>query len=83
MESIKVKVLCDECNNSMSADVYLEAVASYGREMGYETQYQGETIIDCPNCNNEITIKAEVWEYPEGVINNSQNKVFGGKEIPL
>lgn len=83
MESIKVKVLCDECEKSTTVDVYLESVSSYEREMGCETQYEGESIDYCPNCDNKITVKAEVWEYPEGVENHSENKVFGGKEIPL
>ena len=58
----------------MSADVYLEKVSSYERQIVCETQYEGETIIDCPNCNNEITVKTEIWKYPKEVKNDFQIK---------
>lgn len=61
---------CQNCGEIIEADLDLDAVFSCERQMGYETQFQGEVDDVCPFCNNRISIMLEAWEYPAGVLND-------------
>ena len=39
------------------------------RSMGYETQYIWKYEFNCDQCENELKITIEVYEYPIGILN--------------
>ena len=48
------------------------------RGMGPENEYISEEVCTCPNCNNQIDISLQVWEYPMGVFNFQNIEIDGG-----
>jgi hypothetical protein len=78
-----MKVRCDKCQKVHiieSEETDFEITNSQERQMGPENEYGWEESIEC-ECGNEIEITCEVWEYPEGAINNSQVTVINGTLI--
>ncbi|WP_157256669.1 hypothetical protein [Methyloversatilis discipulorum] len=47
--------------------------------MGAETQYIAEIEEPCHNCDQEIRLEFEVWEYPDGIINYTNEKSEGAE----
>ena len=60
---------CKKCGEIIEAEMDLQSVFLHERQMGYETQFQGEVEAMCPFCNNFIYILLEAWEYPIGALN--------------
>lgn len=48
------------------------------RGMGYETEYESEEYCSCPNCEKQIDLTLQVWEYPMGVFNTQNIEIDGG-----
>lgn len=74
---------CDKCNvkhylNNDDFDFQVES--SDMRSMGEEKQYVAEFSENCHQCNNEISLRFEAWEYPVGIL-NSTNETAKGAEI--
>lgn len=60
-------------------DFYFEAESGSERGMGPETQYIAEFDEPCHQCGNEINLKFEVWEYPVGIINYTNDDATGAE----
>lgn len=76
-------LVCSKCGKKHSfqaSDSDFDAKSSTERQMGVEQQYFWEHTIMCENnnCANEILIKYEIWEYPEGVFNYDKITTKGG-----
>lgn len=54
------------------------------RGMGYEVEYESQEYCFCPNCNKQIDLTLQVWEYPVGVFNTQNIEIEGGEiEEPM
>ena len=79
-------VICDECEHAHNIDASnfeIEVVdVDPGRDsgMGARTTYSGEYELSCEgeNCENNITIEVNYWEYPVGTLEDSEFKASGG-----
>ncbi|REH35874.1 hypothetical protein DFR26_2207 [Paraperlucidibaca baekdonensis] len=63
---------CSNCGakHFLHADDFeFEVQSSDERQMGAETQYVAEIHACCHNCKEAIELEFEVWEYPAGIIN--------------
>ncbi len=70
MKIIKPPIVeCNNCNEIIEVDTYLESVSFDERPMGPEIEYEGLIEDNCPNCNNQLFIRISVWEYPSGAVN--------------
>lgn len=74
---------CNQCNvkhylNNDDFDFQIESCDI--RNMGEENQYVAEFSENCHQCNNEISLRFEAWEYPVGIL-NSTNETATGAEI--
>lgn len=74
-----VDVTCpnSECEESFTEKIKindLEYASSEERQMGSEIQYDFFSKVTCPFCNNTFEIEGEVWEYPEGALNQVEIK---------
>ena len=58
-----------------------EVVETEEREMGVEKCYEAEFTETCDICEEEVTVKLSVWEYPEGVFNHQEITVDNGEVI--
>lgn len=74
--------ICNKCGAKHflhPRDFYFEAQSGSERGMGQETQYVAEFQDPCHNCNSEINIQFEVWEYPVGAINYITENASGAE----
>ena len=62
-------------------DFYFEAESGSERGMGEEVQYSYELDEKCHNCDAVIRLKFEVWEYPVGNINMTNEDASGAEII--
>lgn len=69
---------CRKQHDFLASDSDFNPQFGSERQMGSETGYVWEHTF---NCDNEIEIKYEVWEYPEGMFNMDQINIKGGKEV--
>lgn len=76
-------ILCEKCKKVNTVDSYdteFELSSSDDdRGMGSENQYTWSSSFPCENCDNEIEIEYDVWEYPEGAYNSEECNISGGK----
>lgn len=75
-----LSVTCSQCGQThdFNADeAEFEGSGSYERQMGTENQYTWETSFNC-DCENQIDITYDVWEYPMGAFNYATVEVTGG-----
>lgn len=75
-------ITCDKCghvNDILAENADFENTGVVERQMGAENSYLWEDNFKCENCDNEIRVKYEVWEYPLGAFNNDSIEVDGGK----
>jgi len=76
----KATYKCLKCNAKHyinPEDLLFEAESGSERGMGAETQYVAELDEPCHQCNNDIFLKFEVWEYPVGIINFTNENASG------
>ncbi|ATH78560.1 hypothetical protein CLM76_13630 [Vreelandella venusta] len=79
----KATYKCESCGAKHflnDEDFNFEAESGSDRGMGEEVQYVSELDEPCHNCGNEIHLKFEVWEYPIGIVNMT-NEDSTGAEI--
>lgn len=62
-------------------DFCFEAESGSERGMGEEVQYSYELEEECHNCGAKIQLKFEVWEYPVGIINMTNEDASGAEVI--
>lgn len=60
-------------------DFHFEAQSGSERGMGQETQYDSEINHECSKCDNDIYLRFEVWEYPQGIINMTDEDADGAE----
>lgn len=77
---------CENCNEEFK--VYeselnweWESSGTWERGMGPETEWIDVEQISCPNCDQDIELTIELWEYPTGVLNNVQMSCDGAEII--
>jgi hypothetical protein len=79
----KATYKCENCGAKHflhDEDFVFEVESGSERGMGDEVQYSYELDEQCHNCGSEIHLKFEVWEYPFGIINMT-NEESSGAEI--
>lgn len=66
-ESIKkFMVMCDKCEKSFLVEADYQGVVNVEqRNMGPEYYHEWSTIVNCPECENEVEVVHELWEYPQ------------------
>lgn len=62
-------------------DFYFEVESGSERSMGEEVQYSYELDEKCHNCDADIHLRFEVWEYPVGIINMTNEDSSGATII--
>lgn len=75
---------CDNCSKQhdfASDESDFDNTSGSERQMGTESGYTWEHTFNCDECENEIEIEYEVWEYPVGAFNNDQVNINGGTGI--
>lgn len=84
--NIDVLVLDLECSNGHlchfdihTDDVQWQLVEADERQMGTESHFEAEIILNCNDCNAPMTITLHLWEYPDGVFNSSEVEVENGQ----
>ena len=78
------EIECSECKHLLhidGSDILVELVGVEERKMGPETFYSGSSIFNCPECENEIEIVYEAYEYPMGALNHSDISTSGAEII--
>lgn len=79
-----LKFKCDSCGkvhryHKSAFNLKFELVGSSERSMGEENHYEAIEIFEC-ECDNQITAKFEIWEYPIG-IHNYDTLTLEGAEL--
>lgn len=78
----KATYKCEKCGaKHFLHDEHFHFEAEFGsdRSMGEEVQYRSELDEPCHNCNNEIRLRFEVWEYPTGIVNMTNEEASGAQ----
>ena len=82
--TVSLLIRCDNCHELF--EVYADEL-NYGwtsdvedsdRGMGEEWIHESDEECECPNCESQIDIKLQIWEYPKGVMNMQNIEVDGG-----
>jgi hypothetical protein len=76
----KAKFKCKNCGcirNLNNEDFTFDSESSSQRNMGEENQYSACIEIPCDECNQDISLNFSVWEYPVGIINDSDESAIG------
>ncbi len=81
-----LKIQCDNCSKVIDVelcknDLDWQIEDTDEREMGIETHYSAVIPLDCEECQSELVISLDVWEYPEGFLNDQDITVEGGELI--
>ncbi len=84
-----VKIKCDTCGNEFEVDlqeydITWEVADTFDHgdnAMGEEIHYEAIIDVECPHCNDTITVTLNVWEYPAGSFNNEEITVEGAELI--
>jgi hypothetical protein len=72
-----------KCNKYKEEYIFREGMVDFDishgdeRSMGTENVYIWEDNFNCSSCDNKISIKYEVCEYPQGTLNNVNIEVVG------
>ncbi len=80
----KATYKCESCGASHylhNEDFHFEVESSSERSMGEEVQHSYALDEKCHNCNSNIHLKFEVWEYPVGIINMTNEDSSGAKVV--
>ncbi len=78
----KINLTCSSCEstfecdfNDYISDLEWDIVETNEREMGVEKNHEAIFDISCENCDETMSVKLNVWEYPNGIINIVQISV--------
>lgn len=74
---------CGKQHDFNDDDVDFEITSTEERSQGPEICHSWEHSFNCDNedCDNEIEIEYEVWEYPKGIFNMDKVDINGGTEV--
>lgn len=77
-------IRCDSCGEMFEVDpddFNFDWENSYAddRGMGYEIEYESYETCECPNCDRQIDLTLQIWEYPIGFVNNQNIEIDGGE----
>lgn len=73
-----IRLKCENCKTVFETDMEFECVSSNARSMGIELDFEGMVEASCPNCGKDIFVRLEVYEYPQGVVNYTENRLENG-----
>ena len=79
-------LICNKCGKQhyfADDEADFEATSGSERQMGSENGYTWEHTFYCGECDNEIEIKYEVWEYPVGAFNYDNVESKRGTVVSL
>lgn len=82
----KVRYWCSNCGTKhtlRSDDFDFDITSASERGMGPEVGYTSLHQMTCDECNQEIFIKLEVWEYPSGILNHLSHEGVGTSEVKV
>ena len=76
-------IRCEECGKTIvvrkdEIDWDWEAVSSHERQMGDEVEYNHVEFLECDD-GHSVMVTFKLWEYPVGMINNSDVDCEGGE----
>lgn len=80
----QLKIECSKCSNIViidCSDLPFDVVETQETKTGTQKTHSVDYEINCPKCDQEITVKYEIWELPEGIINDKNIDIKGGKLI--
>lgn len=72
-------IKCSAKHYLRDEDFHFEVESGSEREMGEEIQYRYELETECHKCDNEIHLTFDVWEYPVGILNMSDEDASGAE----
>lgn len=72
---------CNSCHHRITIDCNDLSWYTDGNDMSGEKHHYVEHIINCPNCNSEITVKYDVYEKSIGIKNYQNIVVIGGTVV--
>lgn len=78
----EARYVCSNCGHehSLSKDeIVFEAESGSERGMGEECQFAAYIDYPCDNCNQDIHLKFEAWEYPSGILNDTNHEASGAE----
>lgn len=79
-DDIRFRCECDgSVENLGASDFCFEVVEKSERQMGPEIHYSSKLERTCPNCDEIFSVEIEVWEYPEGALNDVEITPTHGK----
>ena len=87
MSNKQLKVKCLNCGSIIDIDLcdydlsWEMVEADSDRGMGTEFNHEAVVEVECDDCNADISITLNVWEYPEGSSNSQEIEVDGGDLI--
>lgn len=77
------RVKCQKCNFEFELDAYYEGVTeTYERNMGSESTHEWSGEDTCPNCDSEVSVRHDVYEYPSFVENGEDTECSGCEVLP-
>ncbi|HWB63387.1 MAG TPA: hypothetical protein VG603_07755 [Chitinophagales bacterium] len=82
----ELEVKCEDCGTIHTVDgagLVFEVVETHEREMDIERNWQATHDIDCDggggvDCDKQIRVDYNVWEYPSGQIETHEPTIDGG-----
>ena len=80
----QLEIKCDKCGHIITIDCHdlpFDVVETQEGNMGTEKCHSADYEFDCPHCGNKISIKYDIWEYPDGSINNVDIEITGGTVV--
>ena len=82
-EATYVCTSCGHEHNLKQDEITFEAEAVSERGMGEENHYAAYVDLPCDNCDQEIHLRFEVWEYPTGIINYNNHEASGAEILDV
>lgn len=77
------KVKCQNCSSEFELETcYMGVTETYERNMGTESFHEWTSEDTCPNCDNEVTIHHEVFEYPLFIEEDEETECTGCDLLP-
>lgn len=79
-----ILIRCNNCDELFELGVdqlcfdWEGGVEDYDRGMGEEYRHESVESCNCPNCNHQIDLTLQVWEYPVGAFNMQNIEIEGG-----
>jgi len=76
--------VCSSCGHEhylRKGEIAFEAESSSERGMGEECHYAAYFDLPCDNCNQDINLTFDVWEYPAGIINYTNHEASGAEVL--